>query len=414
MTQGGVRILWSPPSIGTKAGGSVRKSFPGHYVGGEPFFKHLWEKGTFVLDANMLLNFFRYSAKTRQAFYDFLKRNEQRLWLPHHAAAEYHRNLHTVRYERIAALDGIRDHLKAQWEQLKQDEFRANVDELVALAEKLRDEAKKKYREEDDAWVQRIADLYDGRVGSEWSRDQLAKLFKEGEDRFKNKIPPGYKDTSKGGDAKFGDLIVWKQLIEHAKTAKTPIILVTDDTKEDWWQRSSSGERTGPRPELLSEMAREAPDAPFYMYSGRRFLDQANDKAKAELSPEALKEIDRVKPTPAWPVPTGIDPRLLGDGYGGSGATGATGPSLDVLLKPFIGLGGSVPNEIADLVNHARFVGRMEGHRSGPMGLPPPDVHAGYYYGKWLKESEQQQGADESVDRAKTDERVKTGSKEDG
>jgi hypothetical protein len=43
----------------------MRKAFPGFYVKKDAaFFTAIWNEGRFVFDANMLLNFFRYSAQT--------------------------------------------------------------------------------------------------------------------------------------------------------------------------------------------------------------------------------------------------------------------------------------------------------------------------------------------------------------
>ena len=64
--------------------------------------------------------------------------------------------------------------------------------------------------------------------------------------RFKNEIPPGYKDKKKDG-TECGDLILWYQILNMAKDKKLPIILVTDDKKEDWWW-ISAGKTIGPRP----------------------------------------------------------------------------------------------------------------------------------------------------------------------
>ena len=59
---------------------------------------------------------------------------------------------------------------------------------------------------------------------------------------------------SEDGDPlrKFGDFFLWKELLEHGKEQKRPIIFVTDDKKEDWWLKVK-GRTLGPRPELIAE-----------------------------------------------------------------------------------------------------------------------------------------------------------------
>src|SRR4051794_11275794 len=51
----------------------------------------VWRTGLIVPDANVLLNFYRYSDDTRDELFNALERHRQQLWVPHQAALEYHR-----------------------------------------------------------------------------------------------------------------------------------------------------------------------------------------------------------------------------------------------------------------------------------------------------------------------------------
>src|SRR5690606_818578 len=105
-----------------------------------------------------------------------------------------------------------------------------------------------------------LSNIFKDRVGNKLRNDQLEEIIKEGEKRYTEKIPPGYADTKKASAETFlaarcrpyGDLIVWKSLIEKCKTDNLPVIFVTDDGKEDWWLRFK-GKTLGPRPELVEE-----------------------------------------------------------------------------------------------------------------------------------------------------------------
>lgn len=91
---------------------------------------------------------------------------------------------------------------------------------------------------------------------------KMKELEKQAEERFKNAIPPGYKDYNKKTGNKFydgvviqnkyGDLILWKQLLDFAKIENTSIIFLTDERKEDWWY-DIKGKIIGPKVELLNE-----------------------------------------------------------------------------------------------------------------------------------------------------------------
>jgi len=52
-------------------------------------FQELWDKATFVLDANVLLNLYRFPKGAAHDLLDVLERLSDRLWLPHQATVEY-------------------------------------------------------------------------------------------------------------------------------------------------------------------------------------------------------------------------------------------------------------------------------------------------------------------------------------
>lgn len=98
-----------------------------------------------------------------------------------------------------------------------------------------------------------LSTLLAGRVGLPFSEERQAQLCTEGELRYAKLIPPGYMDSKdKTGERKFGDLILWVQVIEKATSDKKPVILVTDDTKrrlvvetrgQNHWPKTRVGRR---------------------------------------------------------------------------------------------------------------------------------------------------------------------------
>lgn len=141
-----------------------------------------------------------------------------------------------------------------------------------------------------DSVVERLTTLLEGRVGDKWPPDKLAALRKEGEDRYAKKIPPGYKDSKKdsGEFDKFGDLIIWKEMMAKAKADKRSVIFISDDAKEDWWW-IHRGRKMGPRPELIEEFRAEA-QQDFHIYEFSQFLRFA-----AERFPEINANVEKVE-----------------------------------------------------------------------------------------------------------------------
>ena len=125
--------------------------------------------------------------------------------------------------------------------------------------------------------ITKLTELLSGRIGERWPTERLSALKKEGEDRYARKVPPGYKDVKKDGDGdKFGDLIIWRDMIEKAKADERPVIFISDDVKEDWWWLHR-GRKLGPRPELVEEFATGS-GQDFHIYEFMNFLRVAGER----------------------------------------------------------------------------------------------------------------------------------------
>lgn len=146
-----------------------------------------------------------------------------------------------------------------------------------------------------DPIYDKLSKIFENKISSPFKNNKLKDIFKEGEERFKNKRPPGYEDEkNKQGDRKYGDLVLWKQIIEKAKETKTPIIFITDERKTDWWWKIKDGRNMGPRQELVEELMLEA-KVGFHMYSSERFLSYGLNYLKEHANEKALEEIQEMK-----------------------------------------------------------------------------------------------------------------------
>ena len=80
---------------------------------------------------------------------------------------------------------------------------------------------------------------------------QLQDIEQVGSARFIGSVPPGYRDQGKGrstsvesplsegssvGNNKYGDLMFWRETLEHAKDANAvTLLIITNDRKNDWY-----------------------------------------------------------------------------------------------------------------------------------------------------------------------------------
>ena len=180
--------------------------------------------------------------------------------------------------------------------------------------------------------------LFDDKIGPEYDVKLLSEIYKNGKERYSNKIPPGYKDTNKHDDDRhrFGDLIIWLQIIEHARAEAKDIIFVTDDKKEDWWEEYKDN-RLGPRHELIREFRVSTNNQMIWFYTPDRFLQYAKSKAGISVKPKTIEEVKR--PVIDWPS-------LIGQGTIPGQVSWDAG-------WPFVSLGESEPlDRISSLLSH--------------------------------------------------------------
>ena len=70
--------------------------------------KRHWQEDLFSLDANVLLNLYRYTPKTRDTFFDLLDKIKDRVWISYQAAFEYQKNRLIVINKQHEAYNEIR------------------------------------------------------------------------------------------------------------------------------------------------------------------------------------------------------------------------------------------------------------------------------------------------------------------
>lgn len=268
----------------------------------------MWGEAVFVFDANVLLNLYRYSEKTRKEFLNILEKMGHRIWLPHQFALEYQRNRLEVIEEQsnsyadisVKLQDGL-DYISKQVKKyehrhpfLKIEKLLIKITNSIKLAKKEVEVAKSKHPDwfEKDPIRERLDQLFKGKVGEPCKN--IEDIERQGAIRFSKKVPPGYEDIKKdnsdpSGTRKYGDWVGWYQIMEMAKEIKKPIIFVTGDRKGDWWLEVK-GKMVGPRPELIKEISQNK--VLFHMYTMENFLEYAKPIYKVKQA--AIKEIGEV------------------------------------------------------------------------------------------------------------------------
>lgn len=290
----------------------MQKAFQSYYPPSKEFFDALWKDALIVIDTNVLLDMYRYSDSTRNDFLDLFEKVADRLWVPHQVGLEFSRNRPGVIGEQVqmfqkatSLLSSLRESTAKEIEKilsfrlhpvLSREEFKKAFEDPVTELEQRIENYTKTHPDllKNDPILDSLLRLLDGRVGSPFDEKRLEEIYKEGKQRYEKDLPPGYEDArgsnKKEGNAIYGDLVLWFQILKHVKASKiSGVIFVCNDMKEDWWWKSK-GRNLGCRPELRDELY-AATGASFHIYTSEQFLRYAPEHIKIQVKEESIDEV---------------------------------------------------------------------------------------------------------------------------
>lgn len=260
-----------------------------------------------VFDTNVWLDLYELPNKVITTLIDSFEKSNL-FWMPKQVAIEFLRNNERIRSnvqgkysknldivlekleESIKELDKAKDNYRTKgiynindlWADIynKIAPLKADIEESVKEFKKSNRTDKNCISKGNDP-IEKFILSIDNEIG--FDTFDLIKLYLEGEIRFKYKIPPGYKDSSKdnienrknvemdsiqnlkewkkvlGGigtgefevvalkknnhiklddEKKYGDLIIWKEILNKIASDERDIIFVTNELKPDWWENS--------------------------------------------------------------------------------------------------------------------------------------------------------------------------------
>lgn len=273
-------------------------------------------EGLVSLDANVLLDLYRFGDAGRQAMLDVLGALGDRVWVSHQAAREFWRNriqtiddrnavtadvLKLLSNHRQAALDRIKAWAKATAvPELSEAPIREALEGAAATIRQLIEtEAEESgqfgHDVEHDSVASALLTLLDGKVGPPLGAGEREAAMVEAARRADRGLPPGFADAKKAEtgnpDAAAGDYLVWYQSLLEAKRRDLPLVIVTRDQKADWWWLHNHKNPRGPRQELVDECLRET-GQPFYLLPTRALIDHA-DVVKVKVTEDAAQAVVR-------------------------------------------------------------------------------------------------------------------------
>ncbi|WP_130736933.1 PIN-like domain-containing protein [Flavobacterium sp. J27] len=294
----------------------------------------LWKEAIFVFDSSAILDFYFLPKSTREKIYsEVFQKLNNRLWMPFQVEYEYLKNREAIikkpikeKYEPLkskikkfkevfsndigkrleeVARETHKDDKHPHIDQSEINTFKSEVEnfskQINSFQEKILKQIETVEKEisecenNDDVLKALEANF---KVGREYSFNEIIEISLEGKHRYDYKIPPGYGDfynNEKKGTQIFGDLILWKQILEFSKSEQLPILFITNDIKkdEDWCyldKKATEDRILSPREELIKEI-KDHSSVDFWMYNLPQFLFNANNFLSAEFKEETIQNL---------------------------------------------------------------------------------------------------------------------------
>lgn len=210
------------------------------------------------IDTSFLMWLTKGGADSRQQFFDWATTLGDRVHVPLWTYHEYyrHHNHDTLRSELDAEKKKLREATKNYVELAKtyaDDPFKSGFSadafhrELEDLQKKINEVTETAAKWDYERATTHVSEWMSTRLcRSKVVFELMEKLRQLGETRYTQDLPPGYRDRTKGdgknkGSNKFGDLILWEELIAHIpRTGAKNVVVLTRDRKDDWFARADA------------------------------------------------------------------------------------------------------------------------------------------------------------------------------
>lgn len=198
-----------------------------------------------ILDTNILLDLGRSQYYFSIKCLEILKALDSRLWISNQVKEEFEKNKDEVFNSEIKRYRKIRKNLNELVNNLetrilenilseyKEKNFtglsnlRKNISNQITLIKNHienyngdGEEERLKHNSENlkNGISEFLSNLENqGKIGKKINFQEKIKILIEGEVRYKYKIPPGFEDSNKNNEDKFGDLFIWKEILNYTE-----------------------------------------------------------------------------------------------------------------------------------------------------------------------------------------------------
>lgn len=244
----------------------------------------LIENASIVFDTSSLGKLYHLTDANKQSMLNILREHfKDRIWIPSWVWNEYGRNrkkfiaqpisdcyrkpkflesknhiyLHLLKehIDSLKSTDNFHPYFDAEYiEEMYglHQKLQGIVDAIRCKTEQIYAQKHNEIRELTKAEDEVFNTISEFRIAPELVYDKILDIVREGDVRYRHNIPPGYLDSGKTSIDKFGDLIIWKEIIEHSNDEKCDVVFICNDLKKDWYNDST---QSIPREELIYEFS---------------------------------------------------------------------------------------------------------------------------------------------------------------
>lgn len=220
-----------------------------------------------IFDTNAWLDLYNIPPVALEEIIDRIEKKQDVFWIPHQVYREFCVNAKDKKdsvqnifkkscSESLQAVHAAKDQVLQKLSNLKKRKLLMDnnlYDEMEKRFKELTRKVKEEYEGLGKEYIKEIEiieknDIVDKLVNKIYGRDtskdfsniEKMKICEEGEIRYKYKIAPGYTDADKECKScedffrKYGDLLIWKEILRKVEKTNTNVIFVQNEKKKDW------------------------------------------------------------------------------------------------------------------------------------------------------------------------------------
>lgn len=276
-----------------------------------------------ILDTNFLLDIIRYPTNVAEKYITALEKVKNNLYVPYLVALEFnfnkstikkekHRNIEKYKNEIIKVLDNLKEKI-SNYKSINILDFKPiNIEntkdfshDLLNKTEEFKnqilntidDKITTAITKEEDIIYEKLINIIGNKIGEKYTQDWIDNIESEGKERYKNELAPGFNDDEKEDSRrydelcyqlKFGDLIIWKDILKYSKNSSkegTKVIYITDEGQSD--KKSDLLYKidnliVGPHIFLMNELQRETKKE-LYILRNYRFIQLVTALSDQEI-----------------------------------------------------------------------------------------------------------------------------------